>query len=429
MTIRIVRPDQLPEGFFVSEPEAEVLRVREILKMVRSEGDRALRRFSLEFDGCSPEPLRIDPQVITTALRRTPPDLVAALQFAADRIRRFADFQMESFRDRTLEIASGVFTGQRVLPIARVGVYVPGGRHPLPSSLLMTVIPARVAGVGEIAVCSPPRGARGTIDPVTLAAAGVAGVEEIYALGGVQAIGALAYGTESVKRVDKIVGPGNRLVSMAKREVLGVVGIDMLAGPTEVMIVADDGASPRFIAADLLAQAEHDPLASAVLITPSAELAERVQKELDRQLAALPEPATAAASLAANGLIVLVGDLAETADICNRKAPEHLELHLREAETMQGLFTAFGTLFVGEYAVEALGDYTSGLNHTLPTSGWARFSQGLSVRDFVRTATVFRVSRQGFPGVAVPAVTLARAEGLEAHARSLEARLESPFPE
>jgi len=420
--MRVVRSSQLEESFFISFPQDDQATVRDVLESVRREGDRALVRHSAEFDGVALDGVRVGSEEIERAAAALAGPLASALDLASDNLRAFAERQLEQLRDFEAEIRPGVRCGQRVVPIERIGVYVPAGRHPLFSSLLMAAVPARVAGVSEIAVCSPPVAA-GSVHPLILAAAGRLGLGEVFRVGGIQAIGALAFGTESVRRVDKIVGPGNRYVAMAKKAVFGAVGVDLIAGPSEILIVADETADPGLVAADLLAQAEHDADAEAVLITNSERLAARVLGEVNSRLPALATCAVAEASLRGKGLIVLVDDLDEAVAVSNRKAPEHLELHVKEADVWARRFLHYGSVFVGPGATEALADYTAGINHTLPTAGSARFASGLSVRDFLKVQTTLRVDDKGLAEIGRAARLMAEAEGLAGHAASLAARI------
>lgn len=398
--------------------------VREIIAEVRRGGDAALRAFTLKFDRVAVESFKIDKEEFERGFRELDRETVLALERSAANLKIFAERQLEQVRDFEFEIRPGVFTGQRVVPLERVGVYVPGGRFPLVSSLLMGAVPARAAGVKEVVVCTPP-GPDGKIHPAMLASAAVSGVDELYTVGGVQAVAALAYGTETIAPVDKIVGPGNRYVTAAKKIVYGDVGIDFIAGPSEVMILADDGADPEWIAADLLAQAEHDPLAVPVLVTLSADLGRKVYDAVNRQLMQLDTREIAEQSLERNGVIILVDTLEEAIEFANRRAPEHLELHLREAEAVAKRLTSYGTLFIGEHSAEVLGDYSSGLNHTLPTAGAARYTGGLSVRDFVKVLTTLRTTEEGVVRIGKDAERMARLEGLSAHANAIALRLKN----
>lgn len=396
--------------------------VRPILEDVRVNGDEAVRKYTIQFDKVEPDLFRITKDTCEEALSQLDAPVRQALEKAAKNLRLFAQRQLEQARDFEMEINPGVFTGQRVVPLERVGVYVPGGNFPLVSSLLMGAVPARVAGVKEIAVCTPP-GPGGKIDKAILAAAAIAGADELYAIGGVQAVGAMAYGTESVKPVDKIVGPGNQYVTAAKKEVFGTVGIDFVAGPSEVMVIADEYANPAWIAADLLAQAEHDTQAEALLITDSPQMAQQVAEEVKRQLKTLETRAIAQQAINKQGRIILVDSLEQAVAIANRQAPEHLELHVREPQSLARACKHFGTLFCGAYAAEVLGDYSSGLNHTLPTEGAARYTGGLSVRDFIKIQTTLRVDAEGLKEIGEPARLLAEQEGLKAHAKAVSERL------
>lgn len=396
--------------------------VRDIVAGVRGGGDAALREFTLRFDRARIGAIGVDPDAIGRAARQADPDLVTAMREAAANIRRFAEAQAAAIRGFEVEIRPGVFAGQAVFPLERAGVYVPGGRYPLVSTLLMGAIPAAVAGVREIAVCTPPD-ASGAVPDAILAAAGLCGVREVYRIGGAQAVAAMAYGTESVRRVDKIVGPGNDYVTAAKRLVSGDVGIDFAAGPTELLVVADGTANPRFVAADLIAQAEHDVRATAMLITDSEALAAAVEREVERLLGEVRTEKTARRSLAERGLIVVVSGMDEALTLADERAPEHLEIIAADAKRLAAKPRNFGSLFVGEQSAEVLGDYSSGLNHVLPTQGAARWTGGLGVRDFLKIQTVLRVEAGGLAAVGPAAVALARAEGLDGHALAARLRL------
>ncbi|MGB8951716.1 MAG: histidinol dehydrogenase [Candidatus Aminicenantales bacterium] len=422
--MKVVKAKDLDENFFASPVRREASQVKEILAAVREKGDRAISRYTEIFDGVRLQSFRIKPAEIRRAGGNMKEPLKSAVEFAASNIRKFAQKQLSQFKDFEYEVQPGVFCRQRVVPLDRVGVYVPGGRFPLFSSLLMGVIPAQVAGVREIAVCSPPSHL-GSVHPSVLGVASLLGIKEIYSIGGVQAIGALAYGTETIQKVDKIVGPGNRFVALAKKEVFGETGIDLPAGPSEIVILADQNANPRFLAADLLAQAEHDLDAVCILITDSQKIAEKVLQEIHRQLALLPTAAVAEMSLKKNGRIILVESLEEAVSICNRKAPEHLEIHARNRSRLEKKLRHFGTLFSGEWALEVLGDYSSGLNHILPTGSSARYSSGLSVQDFVRLQTTLQVRSDGIRRIVPAARIIADGEGLFAHAASVNLRLQA----
>jgi histidinol dehydrogenase len=416
--------------------------VAEFISAVRAEGDRAVRRFAARFDRGSPESLEVSPAAARAAwenLKDTEADLAAALELAADHIRRFSEQQKAQFVDFEYEIEAGLYTGQRVIPVQRAAVYVPGGRFPLISTVLMGVIPARIAGVEEVILVSPPL-EDGLPDRRILAAAYLAGADRIFAIGGAQAIAALALGTETVPRVDMIAGPGNKYVAAAKRMLFGEVGIDFVAGPTDVLIITDgktslpstvrspvdaDSAERRadLIAADMLAQAEHDGDARARALVPSREMADRIAAALERRLAALPTAAVARQSLDAGGLIIVYQTREEAIRIANTIAPEHLELQVAAPEDWLSTLKNFGSLFIGLLAVEALGDYSAGINHTLPTSGTARFSGGLSVRHFLKTVTSLRCEEgRAYDESRLAAERMAKAEGLIGHAESLVSR-------
>ncbi|MFZ0308083.1 MAG: histidinol dehydrogenase [Candidatus Sulfotelmatobacter sp.] len=381
--------------------------VRRIVKQVRREGDRALHRYATRWDGLGKnDPVRVPEADLQQAWQKTPPELRNAITQAAGNIRRYCEWQKpEEWRRET---QPGVCVGQLVRPLASVGCYVPGGRYPLPSTLLMTVIPAQVAGVPEIRVVSP-RPAQ-----ATLAAAAFLGVREFYRLGGAQAVAALAYGTESIPRVDKIVGPGNRYVTAAKKLVAFDCAIEFLAGPTEAAFISEEG-DAVFIASDLVAQAEHDPDALCILITSSRELAKAVQAEVEQRVRTNP---IAAASLSRRGAILLVASLEDAVGISNRIAPEHLTLPAELAPAVQNA----GSVFLSEFTPQSAGDYISGPNHVLPTGGMARVRGGLSVLDYVRLISYQEVSSEGIHRIAPPAIVLAEAEGLRGHAESLRVR-------
>jgi histidinol dehydrogenase len=399
--------------------------VRGIIAAVRAEGDRAVRRFAARFDRSAPELLEVPEAAAKAAwerLRTEDPELAAALELAADHIRRFAEIQKAQLQDFEYEMAPGLFTGQRVIPVKRAAVYVPGGRFPLISSVLMGGIPAAVAGVEEVLAVSPPQ-EDGLPDRRILAAAYIAGARRFFALGGAQAIAGLALGTETIPRVDVIAGPGNKYVAAAKRLLYGEVGIDFVAGPTDVLIITDDSGEAALAAADMLAQAEHDPDARARVLVSSRDLADRIRRSAEQQLAALPTADAAAASLNAGGLIIIYTTREEAARIANTIAPEHLELQTAGAGDWIPLLHNYGSLFIGSQAAEVLGDYSAGINHTLPTSGSARFTGGLSVRHFLKTVTTLRCGLgTGWDEARRAAEVLARAEGLAGHRQSAALR-------
>jgi histidinol dehydrogenase len=420
-------PRALPEGVragiratFGEELSAEEV-VRRVIQDVQSTGDSAVRRYTLAFDHVELSDLCVPQAAIEAAVQRVGPGVMQALVAAAERIRAFHELaRRRSWIEYT---PSGGALGQILRPLERVAVYAPGGRAPYPSSVLMAVVPARVAGVPDVVLASPPGGPQGEVADVLLAAARVAGVNAVYRLGGAQAIAALAFGTRSVPRVDKIVGPGNLFVVLAKRMVYGQVGIEALPGPTECLVVADDSANPAWVAADLLAQAEHDPLACSLLITPDHALAEVVDAEVARQVQTLPRRAIVEESLANRGGIVETVDLAEAIDLANAFAGEHLCLAIRDPWTWLGRIRHAGGVFLGELNAEAIGDYTAGPSHIMPTGGTARFSSPVNVEDFVKVISVFALSPEDLRAAGPPAVVLARAESLEGHARAVECRL------
>ncbi len=393
--------------------------VRAILDDVRDHGDEAVRRYSERFDRLPADlPLRVADAEIDEAYDSLEPAFLATLHTAAERIREFHSHQL---RPGFTVQDGGAVLGQRFTPIAKVGLYVPGGTAAYPSTVLMNAVPARLAGVERLVMTTPP-GPGGKVNPAILAAARVAGVREIYRVGGAQAIAALAYGTESIPAVDKIVGPGNLYVATAKRLVSGRVGIDMIAGPSEILIISDEKTDPVCLAADLLSQAEHDKNAAAALLCTDAALAERVAGELERQAALLPRREIAEASLCSNGKLIVVGSLDEAAEIADRLAPEHLELCVDDPFGLMGRIRNAGSIFLGRYTPEALGDYMAGPNHTLPTGGTARFAGPLSVDDFVKRSSYICFDAASSAALAEPVAQFARREGLEAHARSMESR-------
>ena len=401
-------------------PEVEAS-VAEILEAVRLRGDAAVLEYGARFGGAELTALRVDEAEQEAAAGRCAPALLSALEQAAENIRAFHKEQLRpGFR---LERPGGVILGQRVLPLDTVGIYVPGGTAAYPSTVLMDAIPAALAGVRRV-VMATPCGRDGRINDAVLAAAKIAGVTDIFKMGGAQAVAALAYGTESIPRVDKIVGPGNIYVATAKRQVFGLVDIDMIAGPSEILVLADGAANPRHVAADLLSQAEHDVLASAVLVCDSMDLAQAVAAELERQVETLPRRDIARASLENNGRILVCRDLAEAVDMANLLAPEHLELCVAEPFALLEQVRNAGSVFLGRYAPEALGDYWAGPNHTLPTLGTARFSSPLSVEEFVKRSSYIYYTPEALAGAKEAIGVLARQEGLEAHARSVESRFE-----
>ena len=396
-------------------------RVKEIVARVREEGDAALFEYTARFDKAdiNADNVLVTREEIDKAYEAASPEWLAAMREAARRITAFHEKQKSN---TWINFDAAISLGQKVTPLKRVGVYVPGGTAAYPSSVLMNVLPAKVAGVKEIIMVTPPGRDGGISYPLSLVAADIAGVDKIYKIGGAQAVAALAFGTESIPRVDKITGPGNIYVANAKREVFGHVGIDMVAGPSEVLVIADDTADPRYVAADLLSQAEHDPLAAAILVTDSAKLAEAVDAELARQTALLPRKEVVEQSLTAYGTIVVAPTLADCADIANQIAPEHLELSVADPYSLLPLIENAGAIFMGHYSPEPLGDYLAGPNHVLPTSGTARFFSPLSVDDFVKKSSLICCSRAELERVADQVILLAQEEGLDAHANSVAIR-------
>ena len=386
-----------------------------IIAQVRRDGDQALFELARRFDGAAPDALEVTPAEMDAALAQLDPALRAAMERAAENIRAFHSAQKrEGF---CLRRADGTYIGQKITPIERVGLYIPGGTASYPSTVFMNAIPAQIAGCSEIVMVSPPSKS-GTIAAPILAAARLAGVTRVFKAGGAQAIAALAYGTEIIPRVDKIVGPGNAYVAEAKRQVFGRVSIDMIAGPSEILVVADETCDARYAAADLLSQAEHDRLASAVLVTDSQALAEAVSCEVERQLACLPREAIAREAIERFGRILVTDDLPAAIEAANELAPEHLELCVAEPEKWLPLVRNAGSVFLGRYCPESLGDYLAGPNHTLPTSGTARFSSPLSVDDFIKKTQYTYYTPEALAEVAQDIAVFARAEGLEAHARA-----------
>ncbi len=400
--------------------------VREILETVRKNGDAAVQSYTQKFDGFLPPSLRVDKEEVKAAYAKVSPEMLETIKFSAERIRDFALHQKECLKDLRYEISPGVVLGHRLIPVESCGCYVPAGRYPLPSSALMSAIPAKAAGVKRIAACSPASRGHDGIHPAVLVAMDIAGVDEIYCMGGAQAIGALAFGTETLSSVDMIVGPGNRYVTEAKRQVSGSVGIDMLAGPSEVVIIADKSANPEWVAADALARCEHDPNSWTVIVTDSRKLAEETAALIDSQAAVLPTGKLALESWRNNGRILLADSLEEAVSITNEIAPEHLQVMTSESSrTAEGL-TNFGSLFIGHYAPVAFGDYVSGPNHILPTMRCARFSNGVFVGTFIKISSFQEISRKGAEDLAGRCAGFAELEGLFGHKHSAEVRKVSP---
>ena len=412
-----------PEEIFARvEPVVDVEAiVTDIIKNVRQNGDKALYEYCEKFDKAKLDTLLVTPEEIQEAAVTVGEEFLEILKKAAANIRKFHQKQVRN--SFIINDEDGILMGQKIIPVDRAGLYVPGGTAAYPSTVLMDSIPAKIAGVPEVVMVTPPN-KDGKINPYILASAYVAGVDKIFKVGGAQAIAALAYGTESIPRVDKIVGPGNAFVAEAKRQVFGQVSIDMIAGPSEILIIADGKSNPRHLAADLLSQAEHDKLASAVLVTDSQELALAVQAELEVQIPLLERAEIARASIDNNGKIIVANNLKQVIDISNQIAPEHLELCLDNPFDYLDAIRHAGSIFMGRNCPEALGDYFAGPNHTLPTSGMARFSSPLSVDDFIKKTQYTYYTREALSRVAKDVATFATAEGLTAHARSAVIRTE-----
>ena len=452
--IKIVQASDLEESFFEGRDFGESIDVvKDVLRDVKNLGDKALADYGAKFDVSAPEHFEI-PQIELKAaaekMQRENPGLYESLCYSRDLAKKFAERQRQSFDEFEIELAPGLFPGQKNIPVDRAGVYVPAGRFPLLSTVIMTVVPAKAAGVGQVIMCTPPRvhpddlaaaqeqeagvpgkpfvGGKPYADEGIMAAAFICGADKVYACGGAQAIGAMAFGTDSIPKADVVVGPGNKFVAEAKRLVYGTVGIDMLAGPTEVFAIADESANPKWLAADLLAQAEHDIVAQPLLATDSEEIAKAVQEEIEEQLKNLPTAETARKSVDVFGKIILVSSIEEACEIANKKAPEHLELAMDAGEKLEAakkLVHNYGSLFIGHGSAEVFGDYAAGLNHTLPTSGSARFTGGLSVRAYIKTVTTLRTieGKDGVLASAKAAGVLGDAEGLAAHARAARIRI------
>ena len=422
--MKILKVGQVPteEIFARCAPEMDVAAiVSDILSDVRQRGDQALYQYCERFDHAKLTALEVTDEEFEEAFQAVEPEFLQTLQEAVENIRSFHRQQVRS--SFILTQKPGVILGQKIMPIEKVGLYVPGGTAAYPSTVLMDAIPAKIAGCGQIVITTPP-GPDGRLPAAILAAAKIAGVDRIFKVGGAQAIAALAYGTQTIPKVDKIVGPGNAFVAEAKKQVFGTVSIDMIAGPSEILIVADSTCNARFVAADLLSQAEHDKLASAVLVTDSMELAKMVQAEVETQLSSLPRREIAGASIDKNGKIIVTKTLMEAIDIANALAPEHLELCVDAPFEYLDSIRHAGSIFLGKYCPEALGDYMAGPNHTLPTSGTARFSSPLSVDDFVKKSQYSYFTRDALAKIAGSVAAFAEKEGLQAHARSAVIRFE-----
>ena len=422
--IKIMKYGEVPasEVFARAVPTVNVADVvADIIENVKTGGDKAVLEYCARFDGATLDSLLVSKEEMDEAVAKVSEEFLEVLFLAAENIRAFHEKQVRN--GFILNNRRGIVMGQKVIPVDRAGLYVPGGTAAYPSTVLMDAIPAKIAGVGEVVMVSPPN-KEGKINPVILAAARVAGVDKIFKVGGAQAIAALAYGTESIPRVDKIVGPGNAFVAEAKKQVYGQVSIDMIAGPSEILIVADGKSNPRHVAADLLSQAEHDKLASAVLVTDSYELAQDVSREIEKQIPLLERREIARASIDSNGKIIVADDLMKAIDISNEIAPEHLELCVDNPFDYFDAIRHAGSIFMGRNCPEALGDYLAGPNHTLPTGGTARFSSPLSVDDFVKKTQYTYFSADALAKVADKVALFATKEGLTAHAKSATVRTE-----
>ena len=393
--------------------------VSEIIENVKKNGDKALYEYAKKFDKADLKTLEVTKEEIDEAVASVEPEFLKTLEKAAENIKEFHSKQVRN--GYSFKRAGGAVLGQKVIPVDRAGIYVPGGTAAYPSTVLMDTIPAKLAGVGEVIMVTPPS-KDGGVDKAILAAANVAGVDRIFKAGGAQAIAALAYGTESVPKVDKIVGPGNAYVAEAKKQVFGAVSIDMIAGPSEILVIADANSQANYVAADMLSQAEHDKMATSVLVTDSRELANAVAAELERQIPLLPRAEIARASIDNNGKIIITPDIYKAVDISNAIAPEHLELCVDDPFELLDKVRHAGSVFMGRYCPEPLGDYFAGPNHTLPTGGTARFSSPLSVDDFTKTMQFSYFTREALDEIAEDVVRFARKEGLEAHARSVVVR-------
>ena len=422
--IPILKVGQVPnsEIFARVTPEVDVAAiVADIIADVRENGDTAVKAYCAKFDKAELTSLEVTPEEIQEAISQVEPEFLAILREAAENIRSFHSRQVRN--SFVIADKPGIILGQKITPIEKVGVYVPGGTAAYPSTVLMDTIPAKIAGCPQLVMVTPP-GRDGKVNPAILAAADLAGVNRIFKVGGAQAIAALAYGTESIPRVDKIVGPGNAFVAEAKKQVFGRVSIDMIAGPSEILVIADGKSNPVHVAADLLSQAEHDKLASAVLVTDSEKLAQAVQAELERQLPLLPRQEIARASIENNGKIIVAETLMAGIEIANEIAPEHLELQVDDPFSYLDAIQNAGSIFLGRSCPEALGDYFAGPNHTLPTSGTARFSNPLSVDDFVKKSQFSYYTPEALAKAADKIAAFAEKEGLRAHGRSVTIRKE-----
>jgi len=422
--IKITRANEFRSGRrAINKVSSEITAVvAEIIDNVANRGDEALREYTEKFDGCILNSFELPRSALDKAVTEAGSEFVAIMERAAKNIEDFHRHQVRQGYD--IPPKNGVTLGQRILPIERVGLYIPGGTAPYPSSVLMNCIPAKLAGVKEIMIATPPS-SEGTVDAGILAAAKIAGADRVFMIGGAQAIAALAYGTESIPRADKITGPGNAYVAEAKRQVFGIVGIDMIAGPSDILIIADGSANPALVAADMLSQCEHGTDSPAVLITTGATLANKVNSELKAQIAALPRGDIAREAIKEHGKIIIAESIEQALDISNEIAPEHLELYLEEPFNYLDKIKNAGSVFLGRYTPEALGDYYAGPNHTLPTSGTARFSSPLSVSDFTKKIQYTHYSEQALRDASDDVIKFAEKEGLTAHALSVSKRIKN----
>ena len=395
--------------------------VSEIINNVMINGDKAVREYTIKFDGKAPDAFEVPKEELTALTANCDPEFIATLKKAADNIRNFHERQKQQSWLTTKD--NGVIMGQRIRGLKRVGLYVPGGTAAYPSSVLMNAIPAKIAGVEEIIMCTPPQ-KDGTPNPNIIAAAKIAGVDRIFLMGGAQAVAALAYGTESVPKVDKIVGPGNIFVATAKKLLYGTVDIDMIAGPSEILIIADSSANPKFLAADLMSQAEHDRLASSILLTDSAEIAEKTKQELSKQMEKLSRKDIIESSLDNFGAIIVCSDMSQAVEFANELAPEHLEVCCNNPMEYIGKLDNAGSVFLGNYSPEPLGDYFAGPNHVLPTSGTARFFSPLSVDSFIKKSSFIYYTEDALKNDAEDVIRFADTEGLTAHANSIKVRFD-----
>ncbi len=414
--MKIINYKELGEEFFKYQEFSGLESVPAIINDVKNNGDEAVKKYSAQFGDGVIDSIELSGEEIEKALSDTPEEVKNCIRQAVSNVRTFAEAQLSAIKETEIDI-NGAKLGHKIIPLERTGAYVPGGNYPLPSSAVMSVVPAKIAGVKEVIVCSPK------IQPATIAACSISGADKIFRIGGVQAIAAMAYGTETIPAVNKITGPGNKYVTAAKKEVYGVCGIDFLAGPSEVMIIADETAHPEFIAADMLAQAEHDPDARAYLITTSRDLAEQVSKKIDEYLKTLKTSDIASKSIS-ESRIIMVDNISQAIEITNRKAPEHLEICYKNADTDINKYKNYGSLFIGNFSAEVLGDYCSGTNHVLPTNGVARYSGGLSVFDFLKIQTYQNISKTAAQSLSKTASCLAKVEGLYAHKLSADLRYE-----